>query len=40
MNDDQKFGISIIGLLMLPIVPLLLLMIIISIGYLIYPCPC
>ena len=40
MNSDKKFGISILGLLMLPVVPLLIVYIILSIGYLIYPCPC
>lgn len=40
MNQDQKDSFWIMLLIMAPVIPLLVIMLIIEIGYLIYPCPC
>lgn len=40
MNQDQKDSFWIMLLIMAPVIPLLVIMLIIEIGYLIWPCPC
>ena len=40
MNEDQKDGFWIMLLIMAPIIPTLIIMLIIEIGYIIWPCPC
>ena len=40
MNQDQKDSFWIMLLIMAPIIPTLIIMLIIEIGYLIWPCPC
>lgn len=40
MNQNQKDSFWIMLLIMAPVIPLLVIMLIIEIGYLIWPCPC
>lgn len=40
MNQDQKDSFWIMLLIMAPVIPLLVIMLIIEIGYLIWPCAC
>lgn len=40
VNQNQKDSFWIMLLIMAPVIPLLVIMLIIEIGYLIWPCPC